>query len=1642
MAKLKSLYSTEASVSIPGSAIYEYLVRNLTVEATVEGPQILISFTNPTISNFLKVHIVRKLRSYPLSPTDGVKVYEGTGNVFSDRNIVGGQCYYYTVFVELDDGSIYYDVNFSTGFAISFSTGNMPDYAYESTVRHYKISDSKTPSRILEEVQTDKGDYVNINEETDKHQLQRYFKTTKVEFDRIKSLIEYSPTLLDIDNCPEYILPYISQFLGVDFNADIPIEARRAELKNIIGIYKTKGTPDSITNQLQNISKLDVGIQEYYKNILKSNRRDRTSAKFGPEWSLAIGLEGDPSVNSLNFDENGLYDWRKYGLWFLIDEEETLTKAVIDKTNRIIDKYEPANAIHLLGAYTEIEEDFTILVEDMFDDQFEYGFKFDLYTLDNEIIHIESFVDEWFTDITFIEYLDVLYDYDKVLISNIIDKVSNVALIQSADMITDAGIGGSLGRKLSDSFTNYNENGKFKYTDYPEINEDLSALKVLGQGWYHDDYSYGPYIETYLFDILEENLEEIDTDNNEDINTSITISEDTNVEFQIESLDIENINIITESNYDEIFILDSENYLISSISDGKKLDADTIFNELIYNKENWLYSNNIEKLSNDILIKSTQWIIDSYIDQQYYSGIGEESFTDAIDSEENLTTVENIYLENYDISNIIDEILNDPVQEINNENILSSNFIESSLNAIETLEEELLESTDDSWFTELYFATTPEMEENLGIIPFDQVMPDESESINQEIYSNIINEELINEINILPEDETILYSYLDSDLNELDILNNENYNLLSIIDNSVNEEINTLDIDSYNINWVDVDVTTIYDGREKIYTELFYVEKFSDIIDLNFENYSFFINDNNIDNIEFLNSEIYSFIINELSVNEDIESLIQDNFSFTFLDQELTELDKIDSDNYNLTASDYADLLIESENLESYSNIISEELLSEIYEISDDTITLSLFDSYLTESEKLDTENLGITIQEEIIPYIIETIDNEIYDINWIETEITNVLDGTETFYINLFQDEKITELESINQENYSILFSESIFNDIEILEQENYLFSINIELLNDIFDLSQETISILLSDESFIQIEGINQENYSFILIENLISDIESIENENISNSLIENYLAEIYSLNSEIYSYILSDDSYLSIETLETENYNINWNDIDITAVYDGREVIYIQLFAESKFSDISTINTEDIIISVLDSFEDERETSHTENYLLSILDLELYELIESINQENYSILFSELVLNELDIINIDIFNLTYNETYLSELNIISQDNFSYSYSDDYLSEIESLISDIFNFIYEDSDLIEIESLKLDEFNFTYIDNSLSLIETINNEIYDINWIETEITNVLDGTETIISDLFQETKFTELESLIQENYSILFNDNNIDNFESLISENYSILLNETIINNIYDLNSDNFSYSYLDSLLTNIYDLNSDSFSYSYLDSVLNEINIIEEENYNINFIETKIEEIYQINSDSFSYSYLDQDLSDIYDLNIDTSSLSFIDSNIEEVETLIQDNYNISSIIDSNFYDIIDTLDNENYNINWNDIDITAVYDGRESFYIQLFAESKFTDITDLNNDNINLSINEQKIDSLNTIKQENYNINNITISEYDSLYSLNTDTSSLSFLDYYDDTETQLFGTLYSNDATNVSNSLYYLSAISS
>lgn len=64
-----------------------------------------LSWVNPVFANFQAVRLVRRLGAVPISPNEGVLIYEGVGQAVVDTSVVANQTYYYTIFVRSNTGA-------------------------------------------------------------------------------------------------------------------------------------------------------------------------------------------------------------------------------------------------------------------------------------------------------------------------------------------------------------------------------------------------------------------------------------------------------------------------------------------------------------------------------------------------------------------------------------------------------------------------------------------------------------------------------------------------------------------------------------------------------------------------------------------------------------------------------------------------------------------------------------------------------------------------------------------------------------------------------------------------------------------------------------------------------------------------------------------------------------------------------------------------------------------------------------------------------------------------------------------------------------------------------------------------------------------------------------------------------------------------------------------------------------------------------------------------------------------------------------------------------------------------------------------------------------------------------------------------
>jgi len=110
--------------------------------------------------------------------------------------------------------------------------------------------------------------------------LQEYLKSVdEVTLQSLKEYIAEIVTLQDLNLVRDELLPYFSYLFGYTWEDNISVNIQKNILKNLIQLYKRKGTPYSLYYQLY-FHDRDVTIDEPHKYIWILNKRGTLSGKY------------------------------------------------------------------------------------------------------------------------------------------------------------------------------------------------------------------------------------------------------------------------------------------------------------------------------------------------------------------------------------------------------------------------------------------------------------------------------------------------------------------------------------------------------------------------------------------------------------------------------------------------------------------------------------------------------------------------------------------------------------------------------------------------------------------------------------------------------------------------------------------------------------------------------------------------------------------------------------------------------------------------------------------------------------------------------------------------------------------------------------------------------------------------------------------------------------------------------------------------------------------------------------------------------------------------------------------------------------------------------------------------------------------
>lgn len=298
------------------------LPTSFVVRRGFEGPQIYVEWNLPVATGLVtNMVLVRRLFGFPRTYTDPLATIVWQGSVqaktVSDLNVVAGTCYYYKLFIAINDGTVISSTDLQ-GFAIVLPTGYFAEKLWALLPEFFKNADKRkdlngaTRLALIQGVGST-AEVFNLGEDGTvlKGQLRRLFKIYGPLFDEAKGLIDSLIDQLDFDKSTLPNLGFLSQTLGLDLNTELSPEKMRNEARAQIDYLKIKGTKPGLIARLRSVSDADPTISEQYNNILFANDPTRTSLKF-----TAAEVQGISSPNDIIDRSVGYPDKAPFWLWF------------------------------------------------------------------------------------------------------------------------------------------------------------------------------------------------------------------------------------------------------------------------------------------------------------------------------------------------------------------------------------------------------------------------------------------------------------------------------------------------------------------------------------------------------------------------------------------------------------------------------------------------------------------------------------------------------------------------------------------------------------------------------------------------------------------------------------------------------------------------------------------------------------------------------------------------------------------------------------------------------------------------------------------------------------------------------------------------------------------------------------------------------------------------------------------------------------------------------------------------------------------------------------------------------------------------------------------------------------------------------
>jgi hypothetical protein len=288
-------------------------LQHLTATPHPAGNRIDLSWVNPDPAQYPGVRVVRRERTHPLSPDDGIVVVDGLDLPFreeengarlyrvTDAGLKGETVYYYTLFPYVSDPQDAQIDRHNQTAALATSPYNMVGQMADLLPAVYHRYDTVSSS--------------SGTATAEPGPLRRFLELPGAQLDLLYSFARAAFDLYNLDKVEGRLLPLLAQWIGWDTNFQLDIATQRNEIRNAPAIYKTIGIIPTVEATVKRMLGWESRAKEFVHNVFMTNapeklniwthRRDTAGAWHASAEPLSLDFAYDGRPMAV-YDEDGM----------------------------------------------------------------------------------------------------------------------------------------------------------------------------------------------------------------------------------------------------------------------------------------------------------------------------------------------------------------------------------------------------------------------------------------------------------------------------------------------------------------------------------------------------------------------------------------------------------------------------------------------------------------------------------------------------------------------------------------------------------------------------------------------------------------------------------------------------------------------------------------------------------------------------------------------------------------------------------------------------------------------------------------------------------------------------------------------------------------------------------------------------------------------------------------------------------------------------------------------------------------------------------------------------------------------------------------------------------------------------------------